>query len=72
MDCLEREYGIKEENYYSICFKSDAYGEIYVKGKILNFSSSQMVFKSDKGLFIIKPRNVIEMIPLKTKIVREA
>lgn len=69
IDYLEEEYGIKEnERDYSIWFKLEYSGDvIQVKGEILNFCPSQIVIKSDKGLYIIKPRNVVEMRPIKLK-----
>lgn len=69
IDYLEKEYGIKEnEKYYSILFKLEEVKDtINIKGKILNFCPSQVVIKTQKGLYIIKPRNIIEMRPIKTK-----
>lgn len=68
IDYLEKEYGIKkDEKDYSIVFKSELYqfnSTIQVKGEILNFCPSQIVLKSNKGLYIIHPRNIIEMQPI--------
>lgn len=70
MDYLEKEYGIKEnERYYSVIFELDGrcHDTMQVKGEVLNFHPAQLVLKSNKGLYIIKPRNIIEMLPIKSK-----
>lgn len=64
-DYLEKEYGIKENQSYNVLFKlEDTRMTTQVKGIILNFCPSQLVLKSDKGLYIIHPRNIIEMRPI--------
>lgn len=64
-DYLEKEFGIKENQNYSVLFKlEDTRMTTQVKGIILNFCPSQLVLKSDKGLYIIHPRNIIEMRPI--------
>lgn len=66
VDYLEKEFGIKQkEQDYNILFKlEESRNTIEVKGEILNFCSSQLVLKSTKGLYIIHPRNIIEMRPI--------
>lgn len=62
---LEEEYGIKENQQYSVTFKlEDTKFTTKVKGVVLNFCSGQLVLKSDKGLYIIHPRNIVEMMPI--------
>lgn len=64
-DYLEKEFGIKENQNYSVLFKLEDIREVTkVKGIILNFHPSQMVLKSNKGLYIIHPKNIVEMRPI--------
>lgn len=69
MDYLEKEYGIKEnERHYSVIFELEGcHDTIQVKGEVLNFHPGQLVLKSDKGLYIVKPRKIIEMRPISDK-----
>lgn len=66
-DYLQNEYGIKEnERYYSVSFRlEEIHNVIQIKGEILNFCPTQLVLKSNKGLYIIHPKNIVEMRPIK-------
>lgn len=68
IDTLEDLYGIKDRDSYIIFFKSEKYegSMIEVKGEILNFHPTQVVLKGEKGLYIISPKNIIEMRPIFT------
>lgn len=70
MDYMEKEYGIKEGQEYLLTFEDLGRNEHRITGEILNFDCNQFVIKANKGLYIIKRTNVIEMMPIKDDILK--
>lgn len=66
---LEDLFGIKNNQQYVIVFKHEIRNgaKNTVKGEILNFCPSQIIVKSEKGLYILQPMNILEMTPYEEK-----
>lgn len=64
---LKEEYGIEENQIYFLAFRTFSGIEDYVTGEILNFHPTQLVFKSEKGIYIIRPREIRELRPIHNK-----
>ena len=65
---LEKEWGIKDNILYGIIYKSEQTGERKIFGEIINFNPYQVFIIDDKmGLAILSIKNIISMIPIKTR-----
>ena len=65
---LEKEWGIKDNILYGIIYKSEQTGERKFFGEIINFNPYQVFIIDDKmGLAILSIKNIISMIPIKTR-----
>ena len=65
---LEKEWGIKDNILYGIIYESEQTGERKFFGEIVNFNPYQVFIIDDKmGLAILSIKNIISMIPIKTK-----
>lgn len=65
---LEKEWGIKDNILYGIIYKSEQTGERKLFGEIINFNPYQVFIIDDKmGLAILSIKNIISMIPIKTR-----
>ena len=65
---LEKEWGIKDNILYGIIYESEQTGERKFFGEIVNFNSYQVFIIDDKmGLAILSIKNIISMIPIKTR-----
>lgn len=62
---VQNEYGIRENDLYTIIFENEIGKRIKAKDcKILNFAPcSNSAFKNESGLFIIRTCNIKEIIP---------
>ena len=65
---LEKEWGIKDNILYGIIYKSEQTGERKFFGEIINFNPYQVFIIDDKmGLAVLSIKNIISMIPIKTR-----
>ena len=65
---LEKEWGIKDNVLYGIIYESEQTGERKFFGEIVNFNPYQVFIIDDKmGLAILSIKNIISMIPIKTR-----
>lgn len=65
---LEKEWGIKDNMLYGIIYESEQTGERKFSGEIVNFNPYQVFIIDDKmGLAILSIKNIISMIPIKTR-----
>lgn len=68
-DCLEENFGIKKNARYIVHFtikngRLEDWCTKAISGKILNFCPSQLIIKSNDGLYIIEPCNITQMYPI--------
>ena len=65
---LEKEWGIKDNILYGIIYESEQTGQRKFFGEIINFNPYQVFIIDDKmGLAILSIKNIISMIPIKTR-----
>ena len=65
---LEKEWGIKDNILYGIIYESEQTGERKFFGEIINFNPYQVFIIDDKmGLAVLSIKNIISMIPIKTR-----
>ena len=65
---LEKEWGIKDNILYGIIYESEQTGERKFFGEIVNFNPYQVFIIDDKmGLAVLSIKNIISMIPIKTR-----
>ena len=65
---LEKEWGIKDNMLYGIIYESEQTGQRKIFGEIINFNPYQVFIIDDKmGLAILSIKNIISMIPIKTR-----
>ena len=65
---LEKEWGIKDNILYGIIYESEQTGQRKIFGEIINFNPYQVFIIDDKmGLAILSIKNIISMIPIKTR-----
>ncbi len=65
---LEKEWSIKDNMLYGIIYESEQTGERKFSGEIINFNPYQVFIIDDKmGLAILSIKNIISMMPIKTR-----
>ena len=65
---LEKEWGIKDNILYGIIYESEQTGERKFFGESINFNPYQVFIIDDKmGLAVLSIKNIISMIPIKTR-----